>query len=344
MKNKILITRPYSTQIKPVLDEIKKDSFFRENENYVVYNKSVSELRKNPMSEDELDSYKIIVCDINPKFIMNKPYIKTVRNEKQIMIQLTHGVWIKQLNSYLHKGNGIDYILSPNKYSDNLYKELGYLDEEILSFGFPRMEYYKNLNKNEILAKLFETFDIKKRYKRFVLFAPSWINVKDKNNKRVEYSINPILSKLKRDTLLIISPHFLTKAYGVEVEYIFKKRYKNSFIINELNDNSRLTGQELMLICDKIFTDYSSIIYDFAALKGIENSNFYFPIKDNKNQSKRTRKIYFDQYSNWGENIHFDIGTSKFWEEMDFYNKDNPNLSTKLLVNHLKKILKENDF
>lgn len=334
---KVLITRPYSSQVTPLLNAIKNDPFFKEGSNYEIYDNSPYLEKTNKMTFRKLSKYKVIVCDVNPIFITGKKYIKTFKNKKQIMIQLTHGVWTKKPNSYLYANKKtIDFILSPNKYSNDLYNKMGYSNDQILDYGFLRNQFYSEYNTNDIKEKLFGRIPQIRHYNEIVLFAPSWIG--NNGNKKVttSYSLNSILSKISDDSFLIVAPHSLTERNNVNINYTFDEKYTDKVFIWKHYD--RLNGEKLMLISDKLFTDYSSIIFDFAALKGIENSFHYFPL-DDPEQSSLLKSLYEKQYSQWGENLQ-SKDRENIWKDMKYFNSDNVTKPALLLKEHIKKLLK----
>ncbi len=58
-------------------------------------------LIRNQLNKRKLNSFKVVICDVDPKFIISEKYKKTFFNRNQIMIKLTHGIWIKNPNKYL---------------------------------------------------------------------------------------------------------------------------------------------------------------------------------------------------------------------------------------------------
>lgn len=339
MKNKILFTRPYSSQISPIIDAIKIDDFFVEGENYEIYREPMHS--KNKMTIQEFNEFKMIVCDINPKNITGFDYPNAETNPNQIMIQLTHGVWLKEPNKYLFKDVGnISYILSPNKFSTNLYKKMGYAKKEILNYGFFRKKYYNDLDKIEIRKKISSIFPLISLDEKITLFAPSWIGDFGKSsNSSVDYSLNNILEQVPNDNVLLVSSHSLMKSLG-NINYTFDSKWKDKVFILDREDVG-LNGEMVMTVCDEIWTDFSSIIFDYADLKGWERCNWYSPITD-ENQSRKTRKIYYKRYKNYAKGItdsEFDLNFLK--KQMRYYNSDDVNKSISNFITFLKKKLKQ---
>ncbi len=313
---KLLITRSKTSQIKPILEQIEKDPFFS-RKNYKVF--------KRKIPKWILKKYSVVICDNNPRFITGKPYQKI---EGQTMIQMTHGIWIKKPNHYLYwEQNGTNLILSPNDWSTKLYGKMGYPENAVLKYGYPRIQYYKSINQKEILDFLRNRIKDFDKYKEIVIFTPSWNNGVEKDD---EYNIDYILERMNSDALLIIRPHFLNSK---KVKYRSFKGIKRN--IHLLNTN--FSGEKLMLIADKLYTDYSSIIFDFAALKGKENAFYYNPLLQ-KDQSPRMNELLEKQYSDWGKGIT-DFGNEINWKEMEYYNINNPEKTIKLIIDKIKELL-----
>lgn len=327
MEKKILITLSETTQVIPLLDKIKSDSFFIEGINYdILYGR---------ITNEELSKYKVIISHVNPKFITGEEYTLKNKQKGQIMFQMTHGVWVKKPNNYLYKnGNDesgtIDFILSPNKYSTKLFLKMGYSENEILNFGYPRLEYYSKLNKIEIINKIKREIPDFDNYKKIILFAPTWI----RHNEKIHYSLNKILDQLKNNSLLLVSQHNLS--LEEEVIYTYKKRKKKH--VHVFGPNSELRGEHLMKISDSLFTDYSSIIFDFATLNGWKKSHYYCPIEDLE-QDEITREIYRKKFFEWGKGIvNFNRDDNK--DDMIFYNANDVESSSISIIEKLKEWLK----
>lgn len=339
MKNKILFTRPYSSQISPIINLIKNDNFFVLGKNYEIYSKSMGS--KDKMELSKFNEFKVVICDVNPRNITGFEYPNKDTNPKQKMIQLTHGVWLKQPNNYLYKGNGnISYILSPNHFSTNLYKKMGYNDEEILKYGFFRRKYYDSLDKESLRAKVLKFFPLIGPDSKFTIFAPSWAGEFDAEHIiEIDYSLDYILNKIPNDHVLLVSSHSLMKRPGKKINYVYDEKYNNKVFVID-HDDLGLNGEMLMTVCDFLWTDYSSIIFDFADLKGWENCDWYSPINDEM-QKEETRFIYKKSYKNWASGItQMDFNTGFLVENLNYYNKNSLDNSLDEFINFLKDLLK----
>lgn len=326
--NKLLISRPNSQQAIPLINAIKSDPYFIENVNYFLGNNP-------PYKKRQLRKFKIITCDNNPKHIMGKDYKKTDMPKKQIMIQFTHGVWVKQPSPFLYKKKGnIDYILSPCNYQTELYKKMGYEDDEILKFGYMRLEFYKNLDNDIIWDELIKQFNNIKRNEKFSIFAPSWIKVEEED-KNITYNLDEILKKIPKNQKLLIAPHTLTNRNGVKINFTKSEDFKNDLLILPNNMNS--AGHKFMMVAESLITDFSSIYFDFKEVMQGKNAYFYNPIFDDL-QSDRTKEIYKKIYSKWGTGITDISG----YDESDFihYNNSDTTKAAVEMKNFIKSLLK----
>lgn len=287
----ILIIGTEKSQIIPLLkfleDERMKDFSFTT----LTYDESLKKY-----SNEEFSKFDFVISDTRTTSpIKNKKFIKLNVNQK--LINLTHGIWIKEPNKHLFKKNGkTDVILSMCPYSDDQYKKMGFSDEEIIKGIFPRIDFYKSLDKNLISSQVRNHFNIGNE-KKLVLFAPSWIS-SSATLGRTKFNLDSIIKSLSSDEELIVSPHFLTMKNG-KLEFYSKKK-KKFHIVNESEINNEfLKGEILMNISSKVITDYSSVVLDFAYLYGKKNVVYYKPNKD-RSQPFRTRLGYFFQYFFWG--------------------------------------------
>lgn len=329
---KILIIKPDSSQLRPVIEAMKNDSFFDFSKNVDFFYE-----KDEKLSKDEIAKYNIILCESNPSIITLKKFKK---NKNQVIIQLTHGIWIKKINNYLKKTKQIDYILSANEYSTALYKKIGYKSNQILKFGYPRIESYSKRNVNEIQEVVRKRIPKIDEYERIILFAPSWIHSIKKAN--LNYNLSWLEKELNKNDLLIICNHFLTNNSKLKVNYIFKK---NIDIFNWIW-HPTIKGEDLMLISDKVFTDYSSIIYDWEEMRDSYNNDKYNPLEDKK-QNKKLKFWMYPQYNSYGKelrriNKQMDLN-GNYKNILKYYNRKNNQPSSKLIVNKIKDILTEEE-
>lgn len=354
---KILFTRPnYSSQVWGILQELKNDPFFKKGKNYFLHEKleynKASYSKNEVLSRRELSKYDVIICDNNPEFLLGKQYHKT--KKKQIMINLTHGMCVKEPNDFLYRNKKgvkptVDYILSPNEYSDKVFEEMGYKQNQILKYAFPRMAYYESLEKKAKETVFKNLPEEMKKYKK-VLFAPTWASFKEMGEP-INYNLDKIFEEIGEHSVLYVSPHPLLFNQKDQIVFTCSNKNKNKLFIWEKpityskKDNlfDLAKAEDIMIAFDELYTDFSSIAYDFASLKSPKQTHFYSPI-DDKNQNPRVIEAYNKMYKNWNNwnTGHQKIDLNKDWNIIK-YRDNEKETSIKSLIIFLKKLLTENE-
>src|SRR5690606_37433741 len=130
--------------------------------------------------------YYLTTC----KYLFNNstfPNLFTVKDE-QVYINTWHGTPLKYMGFDI-KGNpfvtsnvlrnflSADFILSPNKFTTNVFKNSFKLKDiysgTILEEGYPRIDLTVNANKPEIINEL-KNLNLKLEDKKIILYAPTW--------------------------------------------------------------------------------------------------------------------------------------------------------------------------
>lgn len=269
---------------------------------------------------------------INPKF-------RKSRND-QVIIEFFHGTIVKDPSNLNPWDNKVDYFLSPNKWSTQVLLDLGWNEQRILKFGYPRVDYYKFISENAsqdkntaYQLKIADTLPEMAKNKKLVLFAPSWINTKkDGKTFELDYSLNSILEKIGEDEILIVSPH-LNQSMLKNINYTFDDEYKNKLLINGV-DFERMGTYALLWGCVKMITDFSSVIFDYGDVMGFDKIEIYNPIID-QIQDELTRKFYNSAYHLYGtfnsKVNYWDLPKEEFADWFSFYKDEEFNASQRML-------------
>lgn len=195
---------------------------------------------------------------------------KLIKTLGSVWIQLWHGTPMKRM---LYDSDEKEILsLKPeykiNKFKDitrwnyfltdnvnvNEYFERAFLlkENQILSLGYPRVEYLLNNKNNEKLKE-----DIKNKNnlpldKKIVLYLPTWRDYnygEDSEKFKLDYLLDSSeLEKYLNDNYIIVSKN-------------------HSFLNNKANITEvNVETQELLLIADYLVTDYSSVMFDAFAI------------------------------------------------------------------------------
>lgn len=182
------------------------------------------------------------------------------KRNKQTWIQLWHGVPYKKVHTDIEtyfertpvelvkkKGKAIrkwDYIWCVDNRNKEIFNNIFPNTKSIVK-EYPKTEWLiNNKNKDKLKEKYYNKFKLDSN-KKYVLYAPTYRPYLFIPN------INQIKELIPAGYELIIHKHPL-----------LKMSTENEFL--ELNNIKDI--QELILICDAVITDYSSIKYDFSKL------------------------------------------------------------------------------
>ncbi len=324
-KKKILLIHEGTTQIAPIYELMKENNYFNKNVEITLFKNYLFKKIKN--KQEYLDQFDLILSQnwLNSVF---PEYKKT--NKKPIFIELFHGTMMKAVPDFLYPDKSfVDYIASPNEYTTRVYESVGYDYNKILKMGYPRTNFYLNQS-DDLLEQYYEEIGLPKN-KKIILFAPSWTNSKEKLN----LNVNNIVKTLSHDEHLLIISH-QNSIRRNNLEFIFDSKYDEKITINKKNI---IKAERLIPIIDGLYTDYSSIIFDFINLRGSENAKFFFPDIDSE-QDKKTKNFYKEYYKDWGNNINGVINktTQELPDSLTYYDVQNRDADIKIF-NLIKSIL-----
>lgn len=335
-KKKILFIRPNSSQSKPLIKLMKKDSFFK---GYKIYTKNVSsKFKTDEEANDYLNSFDVIISDVW-MIRYTRKFVKTNKDLK--VFELLHGAWMKNKPSaYLNPNDGgIDYIFSPNEHTSNLLKKYNsFKDEQIIKTQPPRTSYYLEYNTKKIRKYLEK---LSNGYKKFALYAPTWHSL----NNKVVLNVDPMMELLDSDEFLLISSHGKTKSEKI-LDYTWSEKYNDRVklvesIGNNIFHKNKSVGELLMLCSDRLIADYSSIAFDYRNIFPDKKLTFYFPELDER-QNDKIREVYGNAFKFWGQDTSVEIDKKNpiFPKEIDFYEVEDMKESAKIALNLLKEKLK----
>jgi len=241
-----------------------------------------------------------------------------------------------------------DYLISPNRYSSEIFKRAFQFEKKMLECGYPRNDILYNGNHKEHIEEIKIKLHIPLN-KKVILYAPTW---RDNQFHKV--------GQYKFDLPFNLSD--LQQKYGKEYIVLFRMHY----LIAENLDLSQYEGfaydfsqeidiNELYLVSDLLITDYSSVFFDYANLKraiifymyDIEEyrdtlRGFYFDIEKEapgpivKNMQELNEAL--EEFNRYGEYMDSKANYEKFYDKYCYLENGH---STELFV---KKCLEEEGY
>lgn len=222
------------------------------------------------------------------------------KRKSQTIIYLGHGLRNKKSDHKIEIK--ADFIITTGLKSKLAHRYLDhFFEENILTLGYPRLDYFKSTN-NQEKQKIIKIYGYDS-YGKILLWMPTF---RQSANKEIslDYTncetgitcvpkwenmkfLNDELNKA--DILLILKVHHLQKELD-----IYKKHYSN---INFISDNEiKQKGLQLyqfVTIADALITDYSSIFVDYLLL----DKPMIFTL-DDLEQYEDNRGLWPDDYVN----------------------------------------------
>jgi len=199
--------------------------------------------------------------------------IKIKKNTR--LVQLWHGTgtikkfgldsevgWIKKLGIATNKN--ITHFIVGSSWMKEIYKTAFQAEEDkIFNIGCPRTDFFFNKPVLEEKRNKFIDSNPELSNKKIILYAPTFRDYnKNKKENKIYLDIKKLLNKLSDEYVLIIRlhPHV---AHKVNLNKYFSDSYTDKMFdfsfYNKLNT--------LLISCDILITDYSSIIYEYALMK-----------------------------------------------------------------------------
>ncbi|OPJ61638.1 CDP-glycerol glycerophosphotransferase family protein [Clostridium oryzae] len=234
-----------------------------------------------------------------PGFYIKKP--------GQIYLQTWHGTPLKKLGldinvgedatfyrnkisreqmvqTYINDSMKYDYFISANKFSTKAFSTAFNIKEDIIiETGYPRNDEIVNADKKYVEA-LKDKLNIPKD-KVIILYAPTWRDNKytqDGYFQELNVDFRKWYEKLGDKYYIIYKPHYLISNT--------KNMYMNPNFIYDASEHEDINC--LYIISDMLITDYSSVFFDYAALK----RPILFYMYDLEEYKNNLRGFYLDIY------------------------------------------------
>ena len=186
------------------------------------------------------------------------PLKKLANDMKEVLMPGTTTEQYKH-NFYTESRNW-DYLISPNRYSTEIFKQAFQFDKEIIESGYPRNDIFYKQDRDQIAREFKKKHKLPKD-KKIILYAPTWRDNQYYQVGKYKFELQLDLNKLKKELgneyIIILRMHYLVAENFELGEF---KGFAFDFSRHE-------DIQELYLISDLLITDYSSVFFDYANLK-----------------------------------------------------------------------------
>lgn len=200
------------------------------------------------------------------------------KREENTYLQTWHGTPLKKLGvdiddvkmpgtttgrykvNFTKEASKWDYLVSPNQYSTEIFKQAFMFDGEFLEYGYPRNDILYNNNNERVISKLKQKLNLPKD-KKVILYAPTWRDdeffEKGRYKFQIKLDLDQLEEKISDDYVIVLRMHYLI-ANELNIS-----DYKDFIFDYSTYDDI----SELYLVSDILITDYSSVFFDYANLK-----------------------------------------------------------------------------
>lgn len=185
-------------------------------------------------------------------------------------------------NNIINESDNWTYLVSPNRYSSEIFRSAFGFKGELVESGYPRNDILYNATSKKI-QDIKESLGIPTN-KKVILYAPTWRDDNFFEQGRYKFTFQFDLEKLRQrfgeEFVLLTRMHYLVAENFNFSEY-------EGFVedVSHYRDIS-----ELYLVSDILVTDYSSVFFDYANL----NRPIIFYMYDLVDYRDRLRGFYFD--------------------------------------------------
>lgn len=224
-----------------------------------------------------------------------------------------------------------DYLISPNRYSSEIFERAFRFKKKMLEYGYPRNDILHHCNNNEYVEVLKKQLGIPLN-KKVILYAPTWRDNQFHSVGQYKFKLPLDLDELQlkygEEYIIVLRMHYLVaENFDLSTYDGFAYDFSQSVNINEL-----------YLISDLLITDYSSVFFDYANLKrpivfymyDIEEyrdtlRGFYFDIEKEapgpivKNMQELNDAL--DTFNSYGKYIDSEENYQKFYDKYCYLEK-----------------------
>ncbi|WP_286180078.1 CDP-glycerol glycerophosphotransferase family protein [Neobacillus cucumis] len=186
------------------------------------------------------------------------PLKKLAHDMKEVLMPGTTTNQYKQ--SFYEESRNWDYLISPNRYSTEIFKRAFRFNKEIIESGYPRNDIFYSSNRDQVARNFKKTHQLPED-KKIILYAPTWRDNQYYQVGKYKLDLHIDLEQFKQELgneyIIILRMHYLV------AENFNLDAYKGfAYDFSKHEDI-----QELYLISDLLITDYSSVFFDYANLE-----------------------------------------------------------------------------
>src|SRR5699024_9286156 len=149
---------------------------------------------------------------------------------KTIYIQTWHGSPLKRIDddidevhmtgtntisykkNFLKESGKWDYLISPNRYSSEIFARAFQFDKEMIESGYPRNDFLIN-SKNEKIIKQIKEQNGLPRNKKVILYAPTWrdnqFHDKGKYKFELHMDLKRLMERFGSEYIIVLRLHYL---------------------------------------------------------------------------------------------------------------------------------------
>ncbi len=184
---------------------------------------------------------------------------------------------------FIKESNKWDYLISPNRYSTDIFRRAFAFNNEMIESGYPRNDFLINSNTAETidLIKLKNNLPFDKKV---ILYAPTWRDNQFHERGKYKFDLQLDLEQLRNELgdnyIIVLRMHYLV-AENMDLTPFEGFAYDFSYYEDI---------RELYLVSDILITDYSSVFFDYANLK----RPIIFFVYDIEEYRDKLRGFYFD--------------------------------------------------
>jgi len=185
--------------------------------------------------------------------------------------------------NFLTESSRWDYLISPNRYSTEIFKRAFGFKKTMLETGYPRNDILYNENSQKVQESLRRQLNIPLD-KKVILYAPTWRDnefyEKGKYKFNLELNLAKMREELGEEYVILLRMHYLI------AENLDFSAYKGFAYDTSNHEDIR----ELYLLADLLITDYSSVFFDYGNLR----RPMIFFVYDIESYRDNLRGFYFD--------------------------------------------------
>lgn len=176
-----------------------------------------------------------------------------------------------------------DYLISPNRYSTEIFRRAFDFHGKIYECGYPRNDLLIWKNREGEIRRMRERLGLPEN-KKVILYAPTWRD--DEFYREGEYKFTTTLDFDKLQKALGDSHVMLVKYHYLVKDPVDWSAY--SGFVYPCDQTMEIS--ELYLVADLLITDYSSVMFDYSILR----RPMYFYAYDLAHYRDHLRGFYYD--------------------------------------------------